>query len=79
MMLGADAVAVSNSALQAIGCLGMRAYNSNNCPEGITTQKDHLRQRLIIEASANQLMNFFMVSTDLLKVVAKTCGHDDVS
>ena len=39
MMLGADAIAVSNSALQAIGCLGMRACSSNNCPVGIATQK----------------------------------------
>jgi len=79
MMLGADAIAVSNSALQAIGCLGMRACNSNNCPVGIATQKSHLRQRLIIEASANQLHNFFMATNDLIKVVARACGHNDIS
>lgn len=79
MMLGADAIAVSNSALQAIGCLGMRACNSNNCPVGIATQKDHLRQRLIIEASAKQLNNFFEATNDLIKVIARSCGHDDVS
>ena len=79
MMLGADAVAVSNSALQAIGCLGMRACNSNNCPVGIATQKSHLRQRLIIESSAKQLSNFFLASNDLIKVVARACGHNDVS
>ncbi|NNE38423.1 MAG: FMN-binding glutamate synthase family protein, partial [Gammaproteobacteria bacterium] len=78
MMLGADAIAVSNSALQAIGCLGMRACNSNNCPVGIATQKDHLRQRLIIEASANQLKNFFEASNELMKVVARSCGYDDL-
>ena len=79
MMLGADAVAVSNSALQAIGCLGMRACGSNNCPVGIATQKDSLRSRLLIEASANQLKNFFVASNDLIKVVARACGHDDIS
>jgi len=79
MMLGADAVAVSNSALQAIGCLGMRACNSDNCPVGIATQKENLRQRLIIESSAKQLNNFFMATNDLIKVVARACGHDDVS
>lgn len=79
MMLGADAVAISNSALQAIGCLGMRACNSNNCPVGIATQKDHLRQRLIIEASAKQLNNFLEATNDLIKVIARACGHDDVS
>lgn len=79
MMLGADAVAVSNSALQAIGCLGMRACNSNNCPVGIATQKDHLRQRLIIEASAQQLNNFFGATNELIKVIARACGHDHVA
>jgi glutamate synthase domain-containing protein 2 len=79
MMLGADAIAVSNSALQAIGCLGMRACNSNNCPVGIATQKDHLRQRLIIESSAQQLCNFFTATNELVKVIARACGHDDVA
>ncbi len=79
MMLGADAIAVSNSALQAIGCLGMRACGSNNCPVGIATQKEDLRQRLVIEASAKQLTNFFNASNDLIKVIARSCGHDDVS
>ena len=79
MMLGADAVAVSNSALQAIGCLGMRACNSNNCPVGIATQKDHLRARLIIESSAKQLANFFDATTELMKVVARACGHNNLS
>lgn len=79
MMLGADAVAISNSALQAIGCLGMRACNSNNCPVGIATQKNHLRQRLIIDASAQQLYNFFHASNELLKVIARSCGHDHVN
>ena len=78
MMLGADAIAVSNSALQAIGCLGMRACNSNNCPVGIATQKSHLRQRLIIESSAQQLNNFFSATNDLIKVVARSCGHPEV-
>lgn len=79
MMLGADAVAVSNAALQAIGCLGMRACNTNNCPVGIATQKDHLRARLEIERSAQQLYNFFTATNELIKVVARACGHDDVN
>lgn len=79
MMLGADAIAVSNAALQAIGCLGMRACGSNNCPVGIATMKDHLRARLEIEKSAEQLYNYFQASNELIKVVARSCGHDDVS
>ena len=77
-MMGADAVAMSNGPLQAIGCLGMRACNSNNCPVGIATQKDHLRARLEIEKSAKQLYNYFDGTNQLLRVVARACGHDDV-
>lgn len=79
LMLGADAIAVSNSALQAIGCLGMRACSTNNCPVGIATQKENLRSRLQIIASAQQLNNFFNATTDLMKVVARSCGYDDFS
>jgi glutamate synthase domain-containing protein 2 len=79
MMLGADAIAVANSALQAIGCLGMRACGSNNCPVGIATQKEHLRQRLIIEASARQLKNFLTATNELIQVISRACGYDDVS
>jgi len=79
MMLGADAIAIANSALQAIGCLGMRACGSNNCPVGIATQKSHLRERLIIESSAMQLKNFLIATNDLIKVVSRACGHDAIS
>jgi methylamine---glutamate N-methyltransferase subunit C len=79
LMLGADAVAVANSAIQAIGCLGMRACNTNNCPVGIATQKESLRSRLIIDDSAKQLANFFKATNDLMKVIARACGHDDVA
>ncbi len=58
LMLGADAVAVSNSALQAIGCLGMRACHTNSCPVGVATQKENLRQRIVIESSANNFTTF---------------------
>ena len=79
LALGADAIALSNSALQAIGCIGMRACNTNNCPVGIATQKDHLRQRLIIDESAKRLNNFFQASVELIKVMARACGHRHIS
>jgi len=77
LALGADAVAVSNAALQAIGCLGMRACHTNNCPVGIATQKEHLVARLIAEKSAEQLARFFETSVSLMKILARACGHDD--
>ena len=78
LALGADAVAVANSAIQAIGCLGMRACHTNNCPVGVATQKKDLRSRIIIDESAKQLKNFFEASVELMKILARACGHDSL-
>jgi len=75
MALGADGVAIANSALQAIGCLGMRACSSNNCPVGIATQKKDLRARLVVDESARRLSNFLGASVELMQVLARACGH----
>ena len=79
LALGADAIALSNSVLQAIGCLGMRACHSNNCPVGIATQKESLRSRLIIDESAKRLHNFLDASVELMTVLARACGHTHFS
>ncbi|MCO7224729.1 glutamate synthase-related protein [Pleionea sp. CnH1-48] len=79
LALGADGVAVSNSAMQAIGCVAARMCNTNNCPAGIATQKKDLRQRLNIEKSSTQLKNFFEASTELMQVMARACGHHSLS
>ncbi len=79
MCMGADGIALSNSALQAIGCVGARMCNTNLCPAGIATQKPELRQRLNVEASAKKLANFLTASTELMKVMARACGHRHLS
>lgn len=79
LALGADGVAISNSAMQAIGCVAARMCNTNNCPAGIATQKKDLRQKLNIEKSSVQLQNFFNASTELMQVMARACGHNDLS
>jgi len=79
LALGADGVALSNSALQAIGCLGMRACNSNACPVGIATQRQDLRSRLIIEDAALRLQRFFEASIQLMSILARACGHSHLN
>jgi glutamate synthase domain-containing protein 2/nitrite reductase/ring-hydroxylating ferredoxin subunit len=79
LALGADGVAIANSALQAIGCLGMRACNTNNCPVGIATQKEDLRRRFKIEQSAQRLNNYLGATVELMKVLARACGHEHLS
>jgi len=75
MALGADGIAVSNAAIQAIGCLGMRACHTNNCPVGIATQKPHLRERLPVDIAAERLARFFGASVELMMVLARAAGH----
>jgi glutamate synthase domain-containing protein 2/nitrite reductase/ring-hydroxylating ferredoxin subunit len=63
LALGADGVAVANAAMQAIGCLGMRACDSNNCPVGIASQKEGLRDRLVVDSAAEGLANYFAATS----------------
>ncbi|HDL63955.1 MAG TPA: glutamate synthase [Proteobacteria bacterium] len=79
MALGADGIAIATSALQAIGCIGARICHTNNCPTGIATQKPELRRRLNIANSAERLSNFFNSSIELMKVMARACGHSHLN
>ncbi|MGI9539386.1 MAG: glutamate synthase-related protein [Miltoncostaeaceae bacterium] len=75
LALGADGIALSNSAMQAIGCQAMRACSTNRCPVGIATQDPKLRARLDVDLSAERLTRFFTASVDLMAVLARACGH----
>lgn len=79
LALGADAIAVSNAAMQAIGCLAMRACHTDNCPVGIATQRKDLRSRLIVEESAERLTRFFESSVHLMQTLARALGHHDLA
>lgn len=79
LALGADGIALSNSAMQAIGCVGARMCNTNNCPAGITTQKPEFRAKLNVNEGAERLARFFGASVDLITILARACGHDDLS
>lgn len=78
LALGADGIAIANSAMQSIGCVAARICNTNNCPAGIATQNADLRQRLNVDKSAKQLNNFFSASVELMQVMARACGHDSL-
>ncbi|MEO1088555.1 MAG: glutamate synthase-related protein, partial [Acidobacteriota bacterium] len=58
---------------------GMRACHTNNCPVGIATQKENLRDRLDVAISAKRLANFFEATTELMQVLARACGHGSLS
>ena len=78
MALGADGVALGNSAIQAIGCVGARICHTNRCPTGVATQDPKLRERLKVEEGGERLARFFAASVALMKVLARACGHAEL-
>jgi glutamate synthase domain-containing protein 2 len=78
LALGADAVAISTSALIAIGCQQYRVCNTGKCPMGIATQDPDLRRRMDVDQAAKQLENFIRVSNEELKNFARLTANNDV-
>ena len=79
MALGADGIAIANSAMQSIGCIAARICHTNNCHAGIATQNPELRKRLDVEGSSKRLASFFDSSVELMKVMARACGHSQLN
>ncbi|WP_028484014.1 glutamate synthase-related protein [Thioalkalivibrio sp. ALE17] len=75
LALGADGIALANSAIQAVGCVGARMCHTNQCPSGVATQDPALRARLDPQEGAERLGRFLEGSTELMKVLARACGH----
>ncbi len=79
MCLGADGIALANAAMQAIGCVSARMCNTNNCPTGIATQKEHLRRKLDVQVASERLSRYLGASVELMQVLARACGHGRLS
>jgi methylamine---glutamate N-methyltransferase subunit C len=75
LALGADGIALANSAIQAIGCIGARVCGSGDCPAGIATHAEHLVNKIDIEARSRDLALFFTGSLHLMQIMARACGH----
>ncbi|MEE4295608.1 MAG: glutamate synthase-related protein [Wenzhouxiangella sp.] len=79
LALGADGIALGNSAIQAAGCVGARICHTNNCPTGVATQREDLRKRLKVDQSAERVKTFFEASVGLMQVMARACGHQSLA
>lgn len=79
LALGADGIALANSAIQAVGCVGARICNTNRCPSGIATQDPKLRRRLDVDVASQRLARFLQSSIQLMQVLARACGHDHLN
>lgn len=76
--LGADAVAIATSSLLSIGCQQYRACHTGNCPVGIATQRQELRDRFDIDAAAGLADNFFAVVRHQLEDYCRVLGKDSI-
>ena len=78
LAMGADAVAVATSAMIAIGCQQYRTCHTGNCPVGIATQKQNLRDRFSVEESTERLVNYFEILRMEIEEITKATGKDNV-
>lgn len=76
--MGADAVAIASAALIAAACQQYRICGSGNCPVGIATQNEELRERLKTEAAAMRVANFLNTSFRELETFARITGHQNL-
>ena len=53
--------------------------NTNNCPSGIATQKPELCALLKVDEAAERLERFLRAANELIRVLARACGHDHIS
>ena len=79
LALGADGIALANSAIQAVGCIGARICNTNKCPAGIATQDPELRKLVDVDLAAERVARFFDSSNKIMQVMARGCGHDHLN
>lgn len=78
LAMGADAVAIASAAIIALGCERYRICHTGRCPTGIATQDETLSSRINIEDGARKVSNFLNVSTEELRMFARSNGVDDV-
>ena len=78
-LLGAEEFGFATAPLVVMGCVMMRVCHLDTCPVGIATQKEELRARLQVDVSAKRLVRFLRSATELMRVMARACGHRHLS
>lgn len=76
--MGADAVAIATSAMIAIGCQQYRTCHTGNCPVGIATQKQNLRDRFSIDDSVSRFVNYMSILKMEIDEIVRATGKNDI-
>lgn len=74
LAIGADAVALGQSTMIAMGCVACMNCQSGKCAFGIGTQDPEMRKRLDIDKAAERVANYITGMTNEAVVIAKAAG-----
>jgi glutamate synthase (ferredoxin) len=76
-LLGADEYGFGSIALVAEGCIMARICHTNNCPVGVTSQKESLRKRFM--GSPEPVIAFFMMVAEEVRFVLAKLGYRSIA
>ncbi len=75
-MLGADEFGFGSIALIAEGCIMARVCHTNNCPVGITSQKESLRQKF--PGTPEPVVEFFLFIAEEVRMTLAQLGYKSI-
>lgn len=75
-LLGADEFAFGTIALLSQGCIMARVCHTNNCPVGIATQKETLRNRF--HGDPASVVNFFTLVAEEVRYLLAALGYQSI-
>ena len=72
-LLGADQYSFGTAAMVAEGCIMARICHTDNCPVGVTTQKEALRKKFT--GTPEQVMNYFRLLAEEVRELLAGLGY----
>ena len=76
-LLGADEFGFGTIAMIAVGCIAARICHTNNCPVGVTTQKEKLREKFV--GAPFDMYNFFYFAATEVRQAMADMGYASMS
>ena len=76
-LLGADEFGFGTIAMISVGCIAARICHTNNCPVGVTTQKEKLR--LKFPGTPSDTLNFFIYAAEEVRQCLAALGYTKLS
>jgi len=76
-LLGADEYGFGTIAMISVGCIVARICHTNNCPVGVTTQKEKLREKFV--GVPSDVFNFFYFAAEETRGVLASLGYKSIA